>query len=58
LAASKMHPKRLGTGSQFKSYRAKLGYTDLMRGEIAAAGMKGKRLTYRRPHKQSQIEAH
>jgi hypothetical protein len=35
-----------------------LGYNDLMRAEIAAAGIKSKRLTYRRPHKQSQIEAH
>jgi transposase-like protein len=40
------------------SYRIKLGYTDLMRAEIAAAGIKGKRLTYRRPHKQEQVEAH
>jgi hypothetical protein len=38
--------------------RTALGYTDFMRAEIAAAGIKGKRLTYRRPHKQSQIEAH
>jgi len=38
--------------------RTALGYTDLMRAELAAAGIKGKRLTYRRPHKQNQIEAH
>jgi transposase-like protein len=38
--------------------RTALGYTDLMRAELAAVGIKGKRLTYRRPHKQSQIEAH
>jgi transposase-like protein len=38
--------------------RTALGYNDLMRAEIAAAGIKGKRLTYRRPHKQSQAEAH
>jgi transposase-like protein len=38
--------------------RTALGYTDLMRAELAAAGIKGKRLTYRRPHKQSQVEAH
>ena len=37
--------------------RTALGYTDLMRAELAAASIKGKRLTYRRPHKQSQIEA-
>jgi hypothetical protein len=34
-----------------------LGYTDLMRAELAAAGIKGKRLTYRRPRKEDQIEA-
>jgi transposase-like protein len=38
--------------------RTALGYTDLMRAELAAAGIKGKRLTYRRPHKQGQVEAH
>jgi transposase-like protein len=38
--------------------RTALGYNDLMRAEIAAAGIKGKRLTYRRPYKQSQVEAH
>jgi transposase-like protein len=36
------------------SYRAKLGVNDLMRAEIAAAGIKGKRLTYRRPHGKGQ----
>src|SRR5436309_3486306 len=40
------------------SYRAALGYNDFMRAEIAAAGIKGKRLTYRRPYKQSHAEAH
>jgi transposase-like protein len=38
--------------------RTALGYTDYQRAEIAAAGIKNKRLTYRRPHKQDQIEAH
>jgi hypothetical protein len=38
--------------------RTSLGYTDFMRAQIAVAGIKGKRLTYRRPHKQSQVEAH
>jgi len=38
--------------------RTALGYNDFMRAEIAAAGIKGKRLTYRRPHKQGQVEAH
>jgi ISXO2-like transposase domain len=37
--------------------RTALGYNDYMRAEIAAAGIKGKRLTYRRPHKQSHAEA-
>jgi transposase-like protein len=40
------------------SNRAGLGVNDLMRAEIAAAGIKGKRLTYRRPHKISQPHAH
>jgi transposase-like protein len=34
--------------------RTALGYTDLMRAEIAATGIKGKRLTYRRP---ARVEA-
>jgi transposase-like protein len=38
--------------------RTALGYTDFQRAELAAKGIVGKRLTYRRPHKQSQIEAH
>jgi hypothetical protein len=38
--------------------RTVLGYTDFMRAEIAAAGIKGKRLTYRRPYKQGHAEAH
>jgi hypothetical protein len=33
------------------SNRVALGVNDLMRAKIAAAGIKGKRLTYRRPHK-------
>jgi transposase-like protein len=37
--------------------RTALGYTDLQRAELAAAGIKGKRLTYRRPNKTNQIEA-
>jgi transposase-like protein len=40
------------------STRTALGYSDYQRAEIAAAGIKGKRLTYRRPHKQGQTEAH
>jgi transposase-like protein len=40
------------------SNRAALGVNDLMRAEIAAAGIKGKRLTYRRPHKVTQSRPH
>jgi transposase-like protein len=39
------------------SNRAALGVNDLMRAEIAAAGIKGKRLTYRRLHKVAQSSA-
>jgi transposase-like protein len=38
------------------SNRAALGVNDLMRAEKAAAGIKGKRLTYRRPHSQGDAE--
>ena len=38
--------------------RAALGVNDFERAEIAAAGIKGKRLTYRRPHKVTQSRAH
>ena len=34
--------------------RTKLGFNDLMRAEALAEGIKGKRLTYRRPHKITQ----
>jgi hypothetical protein len=37
--------------------RTALGFNDLMRAEIAAAGIKSKRLTYRRPHKVAQLDA-
>ena len=37
--------------------RTALGFNDLMRAELAAAGIKGKRLTYRRPHKIAQSRA-
>ena len=40
------------------SNRAALGVNDLMRAEIAARGIAGKRLTYRRPHKVAQPPAH
>jgi hypothetical protein len=39
------------------SNRAALGVNALMRAEIAAVGIKGKRLTYRRPHKVAQSKA-
>jgi transposase-like protein len=38
--------------------RTKLGFNDLMRAEQLAAAIKGKRLTYRRPHKIAQSNAH
>jgi transposase-like protein len=37
--------------------RTKLGFNDLMRAEALAEGIKGKRLTYRRPHKITQQNA-
>jgi transposase-like protein len=37
--------------------RSALGVNDLMRAEIAAKGITGKRLTYRRPHKVTQQNA-
>ncbi len=40
------------------STRTALGYNDYMRAEMAAKGIVGKRLTYRRPHKQGHTEAH
>jgi transposase-like protein len=33
------------------NHRVKLGFNDLMRAEVLAANITGKRLTYRRPHK-------
>jgi transposase-like protein len=38
--------------------RTTLGYNDLMRAEQLAKGIKGKRLTYRRPHQVSQQSTH
>ena len=38
--------------------RTALGFNDLMRAELAAEGIKGKRLTYRRPNKVAQSETH
>ncbi len=38
--------------------RVALGFNDLMRAEAAAAGIKGKRLTYRRPDKIAQSSTH
>jgi transposase-like protein len=38
--------------------RTALGFNDIMRAEALAEGIKGKRLTYRRPHKITQSNAH
>jgi transposase-like protein len=38
--------------------RTKLGFNDLMRAEALATEIKGKRLTYRRPHKVTQSSPH
>jgi transposase-like protein len=38
--------------------RTALGFNDLMRAEALAEGIKGKRLTYRRPHKVAQPHSH
>jgi transposase-like protein len=38
--------------------RTALGFNDLMRAEALAEGIKGKRLTYRRPDKVTQSDAH
>jgi transposase-like protein len=38
--------------------RVALGYNDYQRAELAAKGIAGKRLTYRRPYKQDHAEAH
>jgi transposase-like protein len=39
------------------SHRVRLGYTDEARAAILANGIKGKRLTYRRPHGSGEAEA-
>jgi hypothetical protein len=57
--ARKKHLHRYLAEFDFRyNTRTVLGYTDFMRAEIAAAGIKGKRLTYRRPYKQGHAEAH
>jgi hypothetical protein len=40
-----------------QSNRAALGVNDFERAEIAAAGIKGKRLNYRRPHSLGETKA-
>jgi transposase-like protein len=40
------------------SHRAKLGYSDADRAELAAKGIVGKRLTYRRPNRKGNAAAH
>src|SRR5215208_5067044 len=49
-SVSEEHLKRYLCEFDFRyNYRTALGYTDMQRTEIAAAGIYGKRLTYRRP---------
>ena len=49
-SVSEEHLKRYLCEFDFRyNYRTSLGYTDMQRTEIAAAGIYGKRLTYRRP---------
>ena len=50
---SQEHLKRYLCEFDFRyNYRVALGYTDMQRTEIAAAGIYGKRLTYRRTRRQ------
>jgi hypothetical protein len=47
---SETHLHRYAAEFDFRyNHRVKLGYDDMQRTEIAAAGIYGKRLTYRRP---------
>ena len=52
---SQEHLKRYLCEFDFRyNYRSALGYTDMARAEIAASGIYGKRLTYRRPRSQAE----
>jgi transposase-like protein len=54
-SVSQDHLKRYLCEFDFRyNYRAALGYTDMQRTEIAAAGIYGKRLTYRRVDGQAE----
>lgn len=55
-SVSEEHLKRYLCEFDFRyNYRAALGYSDMERAEIAAAGIYGKRLTYRRPDNRPSI---
>jgi transposase-like protein len=55
-SVSEEHLKRyLGEFDFRYNYRAALGYSDMQRTEIAAAGIYGKRLTYRRPDNRPNV---
>jgi hypothetical protein len=55
---SEQHLHRYVSEFDFRyNTRSRLGFNDLMRAEKAAEGIKGKRLTYRRPAKLTQSPA-
>jgi transposase-like protein len=55
-SVSEEHLKRYLCEFDFRyNYRSALGYTDMERTEIAAAGIYGKRLTYRRPDNRPNV---
>jgi transposase-like protein len=55
-SVSEEHLKRYLCEFDFRyNYRSALGYTDMERAEIAAAGIYGKRLTYRRPDNRPNV---
>lgn len=59
LHCSEKHLHRYLAEFDFRySNRAGLSVNDFTRAEIVAAGIKGKRLTYRRPHKVAQSKAY
>ena len=53
---SEAHLHRYAAEFDFRyNYRVALGYSDMQRTEIAAAGIYGKRLTYRRPDQRPNV---
>ena len=53
---SEAHLHRYAAEFDFRyNHRVALGYTDMQRTEIAAAGIYGKRLTYRRPDQRPNV---